>query len=1218
MNKRLLRIAAGLVLPAMALTGVNESVAANVPSTLAKYGETDAWGKMLRAKELRQANGPMSVGAQDILTQLAKSGSETGNPAPDGLIPEEFKKCHNVGWISLPQDKGYWYYAVNYEITSLGLNNNTISGFKLSIFNEKFEKVTTINGETPTEGDETRIVQVDVADYVTKKYFKSDDKYEIAINVAANTPRYVNNYRTLVYSIDTSNADTTSVTQPMLTIPGLIVDVADATDTSSAWASENYYFTFMQEGYVDADNNFTVASTVAPDSVNGRTPVYQYKVVKKAGYGNFVIDNQTVKTLNVPAELATYTSGVNFITRYNAPTKEFFFGPVYYSKPFLNDAYGSSSEEPFLTPDNAFNLNLWKVGSYGAASKVGTMSIPCDEPTSEGYDIKFKIYSTGLLEYTDDLKFGLWTAAGEPSLTVTTEEADFSSESYPTSYLVFNMQGEQIKSIAENTSAAWVLEAVNGYPVQCVYGTEDNGDQIFNFVNLDADLTKVLTLNASSFNGNNLTNELTRVAMGDGYNYVVALGQYENNADGVLCKVIDWLDEEGNVVHHDLIDAGGENMGILVNISPEALAPYIYTTEDVRCYACFVKRSQPDNTIVTSLALIDSNNNVLLEKGTSTYGIVISAAVFNTTVNKTLMIMYVNTSTSEYTCEFFDLPMKKFVAGGEGTAENPYKIATAGDLAQVQNYPSSHFIVVNDIDCSTSMLTNNGSLFTGTFDGCGHVLSNVRLGGTNPSLFGKLSGATVKDIVINHANIDLSAGTTSALLATNADYSTISGVHVYGLKAVSETNKSKFGGLIAVMSSSSVLEESSVNNAEISLTNEDSENVGGLVGQMTSSAAIKSCAFNGELTGYVYVGGIAGSSVAARASEDDDAPAANGISNCHVNATISAANSVGGIIGTTGRIDMTNNFVEGTIAATENSRWNGPVIGGLIGELEPSGEGVSKTIIGNVVAISALTYIAAEGDGMGWANRNKTAHRLVGASIFSANPDEYTTIAEPALDNNYVNSAIAVVDTTIGAGAATIEGADVALADIKKDFLKGLGWAYGNEVAAPWCEDAAELAHLYFEDKAKAIIATPQSVEIELGEEVEIVFELVGGDENGMAVEQNGESISASVVSNENNVIKIAAKGVEVGQSTITASAGSLSVTVTITVKEPASVADLVAADTTLSFDGATVKGEGAISVYNISGVMVAQGVDAVSVEHLATGIYVATANGAQIKIAVK
>lgn len=1218
MNKRLLKIAAGLMLPAMALTGVNESAAANVPSALAKYSETDAWGKMLRAKELRQANGPMSIGAQDVLTRLSKSGSKTGNPTQDGVIPEEFKKCHNAGWISLPQNKGYWYYAVNYETTSLGQNNNTISGFKLTVFNEKLEKVTTINGETPTEGDETRIVQVEVADYVTKKYFKSDDNYEIAINVAANTPRYINNYRTLVYSIDASEDDSTSVTQPMFTIPGLVVDVADATDTSSAWASENYYFTFMQEGYVDADDNFTVASAVVPDSVKGRTAVYQYKVVKKAGYGNFSLDNQTVKTLNVPAELATYTSGVSFITRYNAPTKEFFFGPVYYSKPFLNDAYDGGSEEPFLTPDNAFNLNLWKVGSYGPASEVGTMSIPCDEPTSEGYDIKFKIYSTGLLEYTDDLKIGLWTAAGEPSLTVTTEEADFSSEDYPTSYLVFNMQGEQVKAIAENTSAAWVLEAVNGYPAQCVYGSEDNGDQIFNFVNLDADLTKVLTLNASSFNGNNLTNELTRVAVGDGYNYVVTLGQYENNADGVLCKVIDWLDEEGNVVHHDLIDAGGDNMGVVVNISPEALAPYTYTTEDVRGYACFVKRLQPDNTIETSLAIIDSDNNVLLEKGTSSYGIVISAAVFNTPTNKMLWIEYVNTSTWEFTCEFFELPLKKFVDGGDGTAENPYKIATAGDLAQVQNYPSSHFVVVNDIDCSASMLTHNGSQFTGTFDGCGHVLSNLRLGGKNPSLFGKLSGATVKDVVINHANIDLSDGTTSALLATNADNSTISGVHVYDLKAVSETNECTFGGLVAVLSSASVLEGSSVNNAEISLTNDYNENVGGLVGQMTSSAAVKSCAFNGKLTGYVYVGGIAGSSVAARAVEEEETPAPNVISNCHVNATISAANTAGGIVGTTGRIDMTNNFVEGTIAATENSRWNGPVIGGLIGELEPSAEGVSKTITGNVVAISALTYTPAEGEGMGWANRNKTAHRLVGASIFSANPDEYTTIAEPALDNNYVNSAIAVVDTTIGAGAATIEGADVAMADIKKDFLKGLGWAYGNGVAAPWCEDAAELAHLYFEEHPMAIIATPQSVEIELGEEVEIVFELVGGDENGMSVEQNGEAVSASIVSNENNVIKIAAQGVEVGQSTITASAGALSVTVTITVKEPASVADLVAAGATLSFDGATVKGEGAISVYNISGVMVAQGVDAVSVEHLATGIYVATANGAQIKIAVK
>jgi len=37
-------------------------------------------------------------------------------------------------------------------------------------------------------------------------------------------------------------------------------------------------------------------------------------------------------------------------------------------------------------------------------------------------------------------------------------------------------------------------------------------------------------------------------------------------------------------------------------------------------------------------------------------------------------------------------------AGGDGSAGSPYQIATAGQLAEVQNYLDSHFILNNDID----------------------------------------------------------------------------------------------------------------------------------------------------------------------------------------------------------------------------------------------------------------------------------------------------------------------------------------------------------------------------------------------------------------------------------------------------------------------------------------------------------------------------------------
>ncbi len=1204
MKKSLSLLTSGLLLSATALTAAPID-ARNLPDIPAKFSEnTNSWNQMLRAKALRESKDTQVPAEVRAFVANLKAKS----PSLEPNTPDAMKGSDAAGWIALPQNQGYWFYAINYTYGE----SNSITGFKLTIYNNKYEKVSTINGLTPIEGNETRIVQVDVSDYITKKYYKNDDNYEIAINIAANTSKYVNNYRTIVYSINPAEADNDKTTEPLLTIPGLIVDVTDATDTSSAWASEKHYFTYLQEGYIDTDENFTLGSDDTAD-VSGQTPVMQFKVVKSAGYSDYSIDDLTIKTFNVPTDLATYTSGVNFLAKYDQTSKQFYFGPVYYSKPYLNDKYqyDETGDEPFLTPDNTFDTNLWKIGGYGDATEVGTVSIPCDAPTGDGYGIKFTLYSVGLLEYTDDLKVGLWTPAGEPSLTITTEEADFEAESYPTSYKVYNLAGEVVKTLAENTSAAWLLNDVDGYPTQCVFGEAEGDDQIFRMVDLDANASTVVTLNASTHNGNSLTNSLDRVPVGNGYNYVVALADYETNADGIECKVIDWIDEDGVVVHHDLIDAGGENMGILPNITQNALVPYLYTTDDVRAYACFVKRRQANGTIITSLAIIDSNNNVLFEQGPKTeYGNISSATIFNTPGNKAMWITY--SGKNGYTCELYQLPLKAF-AGGEGTAENPYVIASAGDLALVQGYPTSHFVVSKDIDCSAITLSAGSELFTGSFDGQNHVLSNIKLNGKNPALFGKIEGATIKDVNISNASIDLSSNTTSALLATVANYSTISNVHVYGLAATSETNDCTFGGLVGELSAESVMTECSVEGADISLTNDWSENVGGLVGKLTASASVHASAFSGSLTGYMYVGGIVGTSVAPRSADESTKPTPNTISNCHVNATISGANTIGGIIGTTGSINMTNNYVEGTVSGTEASNWSGPRVGGLIGNLDGF-TGDVKTITGNVVNLSAINYTPSTREGE-WANQFTTVHRIVGSSVYNENPDWYENLEETALDNNYAVSTLAVIDTTTGAGATTTEGAD--LAEINKTVLTELGWAYGTTKTAPWCEEASALPHLYYEELVAGIVADASAVEIKVNDVITVTLTVVGGSSDDVEVSCDNANVSVEVISNQGNTIAVNITGESEGTATVVATAGTHSATIAVTVVPTTGVENISTSSSTLTYDGSSLHGEGIITVYNLSGVVVAQGTDTLPTDNLTPGVYVATSANGTLKIGV-
>ncbi|MHC4866432.1 MAG: hypothetical protein ACYTEX_20330 [Planctomycetota bacterium] len=72
-------------------------------------------------------------------------------------------------------------------------------------------------------------------------------------------------------------------------------------------------------------------------------------------------------------------------------------------------------------------------------------------------------------------------------------------------------------------------------------------------------------------------------------------------------------------------------------------------------------------------------------------------------------------------------------SGGDGSPENPYRIATAEDLNDIGNHPNDldkHFVLVNDINLSAytgsefNMIGHYYSFFTGVFDGNGHTVAN--------------------------------------------------------------------------------------------------------------------------------------------------------------------------------------------------------------------------------------------------------------------------------------------------------------------------------------------------------------------------------------------------------------------------------------------------------------------------------------------------------------
>ncbi len=124
---------------------------------------------------------------------------------------------------------------------------------------------------------------------------------------------------------------------------------------------------------------------------------------------------------------------------------------------------------------------------------------------------------------------------------------------------------------------------------------------------------------------------------------------------------------------------------------------------------------------------------------------------------------------------------EQIFAGGAGTADDPWQIATAGQLDRVRDDLSAHYILVSDIDLSgyenwtpigafrprsdapeDAEIPHPDYAFTGTFDGAGHTVSNLTVSCEAPmgaGLFGcacgtesgaaYIGGFTLKDVEVS-------------------------------------------------------------------------------------------------------------------------------------------------------------------------------------------------------------------------------------------------------------------------------------------------------------------------------------------------------------------------------------------------------------------------------------------------------------------------------------
>lgn len=196
-------------------------------------------------------------------------------------------------------------------------------------------------------------------------------------------------------------------------------------------------------------------------------------------------------------------------------------------------------------------------------------------------------------------------------------------------------------------------------------------------------------------------------------------------------------------------------------------------------------------------------------------------------------------------------------AGGDGSADNPYQIATETHLDNVRNFhdPGVYFEQVSDINISEGWtpITENGNLgFSGVYDGAGFEITGLSLSADNLSepygLF-RANVGTIRNLTISDASASYEIAKDAALLVGfNRENGIIENVSISGviqLIAQSLNNYSEEIGGIAGLNDGTI----DGVQANVSISGYAGDNVGGIAGLNDTNGIIQDAQSTGQIRG---------------------------------------------------------------------------------------------------------------------------------------------------------------------------------------------------------------------------------------------------------------------------------------------------------------------------------------------------------------------------------
>jgi|GEM_PF-877175 len=263
-------------------------------------------------------------------------------------------------------------------------------------------------------------------------------------------------------------------------------------------------------------------------------------------------------------------------------------------------------------------------------------------------------------------------------------------------------------------------------------------------------------------------------------------------------------------------------------------------------------------------------------------------------------------------------------AGGSGTAEDPWQIANAEQLDRVRDDLKAHYILTEDIDLSgyenwipigafqslsdapeDAEVPHPDYAFTGTFDGAGHTISNLKVSCEAPmgaGLFGCASGTESGAASIGHFTLK-DVNVSGFYLVGGAVGLQFMSCSVTDIHLVGENHLTGMQGIGGIVGTGFDLISDCIATADITVSGDDGA-CAGLIAGGTTMSSIKNCEVTG---GNITADGNATWGFGALCGAPWGAPE---ITDCKVSGTVitvSGENNrlVGGLVGFGGSYDPT-------------------------------------------------------------------------------------------------------------------------------------------------------------------------------------------------------------------------------------------------------------------------------------------------------------------------